>query len=124
MDESQCLLITEPPTCPHCGAIARPNILMFGEWVWLRARPAIQGAALKKWRSKVQRPVVIEIGAGTDIPTVRRFSESLVKNHDARLIRINPRESEVSHAGDVALASSALNGLIKIMAILGRVSKT
>ena len=24
------------PPCPHCGALARPNILMFGDFGWFR----------------------------------------------------------------------------------------
>jgi hypothetical protein len=51
--------------------------------------------------------VVIEIGAGTAIPTVRRFGEA----QDCPLIRINARERQVRPSGDVGLAMGGLEGL-------------
>jgi hypothetical protein len=37
--------------------------------------------------------VVVEIGAGTAIPSVRRFGERLVRERQCHLIRINVREA-------------------------------
>ncbi len=34
VDEVRCRLLNEPPRCPLCGGLARPNILMFGDWDW------------------------------------------------------------------------------------------
>ena len=51
--------------------------------------------------------MVIELGAGTAIPTVRWFGETL----GVPLIRINPTEAEVSSAIGVSLQSGALAGL-------------
>ena len=34
VDEEYCQLTNEFPTCPHCGGMARPNILMFSDWHW------------------------------------------------------------------------------------------
>ena len=34
------------PTCIHCGATARPNILMFGDWSWIADRTSCAGAAV------------------------------------------------------------------------------
>lgn len=44
---------------------------------------------LAAWISSVSKPVVVELGAGKALPTVRRFSE---RNARQRFIRINPRE--------------------------------
>ncbi|HHO52365.1 MAG TPA: NAD-dependent protein deacetylase, partial [Deltaproteobacteria bacterium] len=83
------------PRCPRCGGIARPNILMFGDWGYLGTRSDVQAtryASLR--RSASDRPaVVIELGAGSAVPTVRHHSERLV-GLGATLIRINPREPE------------------------------
>jgi hypothetical protein len=35
IDESRCRLRNGPPTCPNCGGVARPNILMFNDWDWI-----------------------------------------------------------------------------------------
>ena len=32
VDASACRLLNAPPRCPVCGGMARPNILMFGDW--------------------------------------------------------------------------------------------
>ncbi len=107
IDEDKCILSSDLPACPHCGEIARPNILMFGDWAWLDHRTEIQRAALIAWRKKVTRPVVIEIGAGIDIPTVRRFGEGF----NAPLIRINPQADEVPTKNVISLRMGALAAL-------------
>lgn len=65
-------------------------------------------------RPSVRRPVVIEIGAGNAIPTVRHFSNRVIRQHNGRLIRINLRESRVERGVDVGLACTALETLAAI----------
>lgn len=77
------------PRCPQCGALARPNIMMFGDWEWVDVPYEEQGQRLTTWISSVSKPVVVEVGAEKALPTVRRFSERSARQ---RLIRINPRE--------------------------------
>ncbi len=114
VDEAECLLVSEFPICPHCGGLARPNILMFGDWNWLSFRERIQHSRMQSWLSGVERPVVIELGAGRQIPTVRMLGESL----DAPLIRINRHEAQVGLSRNVSLPLGALHGLQRIAAIL------
>lgn len=90
VDDDACRLRNAPPHCPRCGALARPNILMFGDWGWIERRTLQQEQRLQAWLSGVDRLVCVEIGAGSQIPTVRHFSETC----GARLIRINPQEPE------------------------------
>lgn len=111
VDESTCRLRNAPPRCPHCGGLARPNILMFNDWDWLEARTAAQHAHQQRWLQGVRRPVVIELGAGTAIPSVRHFSHRILHAHGGRLIRINPRECEVPTRSDVGLRLGAAQGL-------------
>ncbi|WP_066124314.1 Sir2 family NAD-dependent protein deacetylase [Bordetella ansorpii] len=33
VDLDHCLLRGLPPSCPHCGGLARPSILMFDAWI-------------------------------------------------------------------------------------------
>jgi|GEM_PF-191567 len=90
------------PRCPACGGLARPNVLMFGDSGWDDTRSAAQEARLDTWlqvlRTRGARPVVVECGAGTAIPTVRAFSERVARALGGTLMRINPRESAVPRA--------------------------
>lgn len=103
------------PRCPRCAAIARPNILMFGDWDWEPSRSTDQNRRYMNWRQKVQgkRLVAIELGAGLEIPTVRAECEF----QKFKLIRINPRESETGNSG-ISLPIGALDALEKIEALL------
>lgn len=118
VDEADCRLLNEAPRCPRCGALARPNILMFGDGAWLDARSAQQRLQLERRLREAERVVVVELGAGTAVPSVRHFSETLALQKDAQLVRINPREFRVP-TGQVALACGALEGLSRLGALLG-----
>lgn len=115
IDPESCRIINTPPHCPHCGSLARPNILMFGDWGWIDSRQAAQMAALSAWLSRVEHPVVVEIGAGTAIPTVRRFSEGV----QGPLIRINRQEWQVRRPGDLGLPLGGLEALRSLAKGLG-----
>ncbi|AXA89814.1 NAD-dependent deacetylase [Massilia sp. YMA4] len=91
VDTDACRLLNAAPTCPHCGGLARPNILMFGDWGWVEERSARQAARLQAWLARVRRPLVIELGAGTAVPSVRYFSQQVVQA-GGQLVRLNPRE--------------------------------
>ena len=102
-------------SCPRCRAIARPNILMFGDSRWLAAHSEAQYERFAAWRARVRRPAVIELGAGTHIPSVRRLCET----QGVPLVRINPREPAVTAGKGVGIAAGALEALRRIHAILG-----
>lgn len=108
------------PLCPRCNAVARPNILMFGDWAWQSQRSDAQSELLQSWLQKIDttKLTIIELGAGKHIPTVRRFSEDL-QSHGATLIRINPRDSDGPN-GTISIASGALQGLRQIADAMGR----
>lgn len=97
---------TNHPKCPYCGAEARPAILMFGDMSWQDVTP--QQKQWSNWRKAVKahveevteagktiRAVVLEIGAGGNVTTVRNQSEEqlrqlLMAGADAHLVRVNP----------------------------------
>ena len=114
VDVENCLLLNAVPTCPHCGGMARPNIMMFSDWDWMGYRQDAQDRRMEHWLSGANRPVVVEIGAGTAIPSVRHFSHHIIHNFGGRLVRINPREFTVPTRLDVGLASGSLNALVEI----------
>jgi NAD-dependent SIR2 family protein deacetylase len=105
------------PRCPRCGAMARPNILMFGDWRWEPSRTAAQERRLEAWLAShaSETLVAVELGAGTAIPTVRSFCEATARG---RLIRINPREPQTRRGG-VELPLGALAALTQIDHALG-----
>ncbi len=118
VDAGQCLLVNEPPLCPRCGGLARPNILMFGDAGWVEHRQAAQTARLARWLAEARRPVVVELGAGTAVPSVRHFSHQVILRHGGRLVRINPREPAVPGSLDVGLAGGAAAVLAAIDGLL------
>ena len=105
------------PRCPHCGGLARPNILMFGDWNWLGRRSQRQTQRLNDWMDNLlrngHRLAVIELGAGTAVPTVRYESERRAGQAGGILIRINPRDTYVPH-GHISLPLGALEGIRRI----------
>lgn len=107
------------PTCPRCGCLARPNVLMFGDWSWVPGRTSEQEGRLGSWLEGVtgSRLVVVELGAGTGVPTVRLTSERLVARLGATLIRVNPREPQVPR-GQISLACGAQAALEAVDAAL------
>ena len=99
------------PRCPRCGEVARPNVLMFGDWHWVADRTNAQEQRLQDWlNGDLGRLVILEMGAGTAVPTVRHTSETVARAVDATLIRINPRESHVP-PGHIGFATGALEAL-------------
>lgn len=107
------------PACPSCGAVARPNVLMFGDWLWVPHRTAAQEERMRRWVEGLSGgTVVVEVGAGTAVPTVRLTSEHLARRTGGHLVRINPREAQAPPgASSIALggleALQALDGLLR-----------
>jgi NAD-dependent SIR2 family protein deacetylase len=107
------------PACPHCGGVARPNILMFGDWSWLADRTRGQEMRFDSFCAQHDRDplAVIEMGAGTAIPTIRSTSERLGRAPKTTVIRINPREPHIG-GRHISLPCGALEGLEGIEQVL------
>ena len=122
---------TGRPSCPACGGPARPAVLLFGaDDAALYEEPA-QLDAWDAWRrstldalaaDRSKRLVIVEIGAGTAVPSVRNASEDLL--HEAggarqcTLLRINPTPvtGDMSTAGVLALKATAEHAVEQIAA--------
>jgi len=117
VDEDKFLAREPLPKCHRCPALARPNILMFGDWSWLHHRTDEQQARLAAWLKGLTKfsakLAVIELGAGSAIPTVRHTSEQMAQRLGGRLIRLNPREPEVPR-GQIGLPFGAAEGIQQI----------
>ena len=115
---------------------------MFGDWGWVSTRTDAQHDRMRQWLAGLQegghpgggldgdadadgaRPgrlkvVVVEAGAGSSVPTVRRTSEQLAHAVGGTLVRINPTEPEVPRGIDgVGLPLGSLDALTRIDAAL------
>ena len=108
VDNDSCQLVSELPICPVCGLVARPNVLMFDDMSWVSRRSERQRDRLRTWLRSTSHPIVIELGAGTAIATVRDFAE----RQRGPLIRINLRDAYLkSSSQNVSLQMGALQAL-------------
>lgn len=115
VDEGSMRAAEPLPACRNCGGLARPNVLMFGDSGWVCTRTEDGMDELADWRRALGELnlVVVELGAGTDVATVRRHAERASAGNGA-LIRINPEAAEVPDPRGVALrmgAAEALDGI-------------
>jgi NAD-dependent SIR2 family protein deacetylase len=103
---------TPLPECPGCGAVARPNILMFGDFDWCSTRTDAQLGRMREWLGALDgaKLTVIEFGAGRAIPTVRMMCEDIARACNGTLIRVNTREAEVP-TGHISLPMGALEAI-------------
>lgn len=115
VDAEACRLLNSPPLCPQCQSLSRPNVLMFNDWNWLPQRSESQSRTESKWLESIAdsqaRVVVVEMGAGTAIPSVRHFSHRIIHEFGGRIIRINPGESKVPSSTDIGIATGSLQAL-------------
>lgn len=122
VDETRFLATDPLPHCIHCHRLARPNILMFGDEAWVAGPSHEQSQRCQSWLALFQNEktklVIIELGAGQAVATVRTFSESLARMPRASLIRINPRDSGINAKNHLALPTGALEGLHRIADLL------
>ena len=80
------------PKCPNCQELVRPNIYIFKDRTFVSTRLRQQK---KRWEEFLdtqqnQKILVLEIGAGPTIKTIRNISRLLKKNYQAKIVRINP----------------------------------
>ncbi len=112
VDEENCR--AEEPLPRRNNRLLRPNILMFGDDGWISSRTRQQGSRLNNWLDEIElsATVIVEMGAGTAVPTVRYFGEQL-QSLGARLIRINPKVPQ-GPPGTISISEGAKNALLAI----------
>lgn len=99
-DENTHRVLGELPKCPHCQALARPSVQMFGaDKSFSRQLRNQQAAKFDKWLAGLAarpdacslRIVCLELGCGLTVPTVRKELEGVLRRFpSARYIRVNP----------------------------------
>ena len=70
---------------------------MFGDFSWIDARTEAQEQQFHHFLAKYAGPelLVLELGAGTAVPTIRHLSTRLGQTYGAIVVRINPREAHI-----------------------------
>lgn len=110
------------PKCPRCGELLRPNILMFGDPMWEYSRAEEQEERLVEWTQdmfdRYAAIVIVEVGAGTHIPSVRARSSSLSNRLAAPLVRINTRDPQ-GLPGTLSLPLKAKEALVELEILAG-----
>lgn len=88
---------------------------MFNDYFWISHRTDAQYRRFETWKHSLSPStplVVVEIGAGLAVPTVRYLSEDTSRIHkNCSLIRINPRDGDVPRSKDVSIGLGALEAL-------------
>lgn len=87
------------PRCPFCGAVARPNVYMFGDseksYVWEAGEGTARNFAAWIEKQKDARLLILEIGCGLGAPGLRHRAERYLATYSASsLIRINLAAAE------------------------------
>jgi hypothetical protein len=85
---------------------------MFGDYSWISDRTQRQEDHFEAFlETHRDQPIaVVEIGAGTMVPTIRFLSERLGRRTGIKVIRINPREPHID-APHISLNCGGLEGL-------------
>jgi len=123
------MLHSEIPKCKHCGNNARPWVLMFADCAWNGYRSGENDTRYSVWsdlaaalaNEEKLRVVILEVGAGTNVPSVRMESEGFLSMIDeglCTLIRVNPdfpnSNSEKVSRNMISIKSKGLVALSKI----------
>lgn len=114
-NDATCTLVSPLPRCPTCDRVSRPNILMFDDWNWEGSRTLAQQSRFQTWMDarglSAHKVVTVELGAGTNIATIRWQGDHL----PYELIRINPRESLLErNKSGVSIDLGALEALERL----------
>ncbi len=93
------------PMCPYCKGPSRFNVCLVADNHFNKIRfdhqTAHWEAFLTEKLSKTLKIVVVEVGAGTNIPTIRRLSAALTRRFGATLVRINLDDPELDRSVDI-----------------------
>lgn len=114
--EQESMKATHIPKCKFCQGIARPNILMFSDEGFLQTRRNGQDNAYYEFVKSInsRKLLIIEIGVGTAVPTIRKTNEFLARKYaQTTIIRINPSDYKIDPP-HISLPLPGLEALEKI----------
>jgi NAD-dependent deacetylase len=92
-----------PARCPHCGALARPDVVWFGEALPEAARDAA-------WLAAERCRLMLVIGTSALVQPAASLP-LLAQQNGAFVVEINPQPTPLSHLVDVAIRAPAAEAL-------------
>jgi len=121
---------TNHPSCIYCGERSRPNVLMFEDTKWICDSVVLE--TYMTWETvvwnlleantsvnqKLIKMVILEIGAGDRVRTVRKESEKYLtkwRDKDVTLIRINPEFPLSDHPDNAHKIISIMSGALEAL---------
>ena len=111
-------------TCKRCGHYLRPNILMFEDFNWNSMKATIAASFYENYCYDIEsyNVAIIEIGAGKDLPTIRKMAANKAKSFNTKVIRINPQINilEESDKNVLCVQSNAKKGIEYILSLLSK----
>lgn len=115
VDEKRCIAQSPLPKCPYCRNLARPNIVLFDDYGWNPSSYAKQERQFATWvalqRKTKNKVLVLELGAGHSVMTVRLIGEGL----GYPIVRVNPGEEPYLPSSTVThVRMGALSFLTKL----------
>jgi NAD-dependent deacetylase len=95
-------------TCPDCGALMRPSIVLFGEMLperaWMRAHMAVVGA-----------DALLVVGTSAEVYPAAGLI-ALARDHGAKVVVVNTQPSAASHLAAVEVIGQAGEVLPELLA--------
>ena len=124
IDDTTLHIVNEIPM--KNGKLLRPNILMFSDFEWDSSRTDEQYQRVNTYIKTYfdhdpASTVIVEMGAGTAIPSIRSFGERRQRGGET-LIRINPRES-YGPKGTISIPMGAKMALEAINAMIAEIQE-
>lgn len=104
------LLAEDLPKCPKCGKMSRPNVYMFRDHTYVPTRSKWQKSNLERTLEANSKVLVLEIGSGPHVQTIRALTRRIAREKKGRIIRINPDYPDVK-APHMSIAQGALSAL-------------
>jgi NAD-dependent SIR2 family protein deacetylase len=120
IDTNTMRVVGDLPSCPNCGSMIRPNIMMFNDWSFNDGTPIEQFGRFQKWINTLpnEKLAILEIGVGTKIPVVRIQCEMLSSFLNVPVIRINLNECNMTQ-NSIGLKMKAIDALVQLDRIIG-----
>ena len=87
------------PSCPDCGGMGRPNVLLLGDWGWDLSRATAQEDRLRAWLEGRSGLVVLDCGETPQLPELRFYVDRIVRETGAPLVRIRKDAVDVPEGG-------------------------
>ena len=96
-----------PPLCPTCGAVLRPDVVLFGEMLPMQKVARLRGELMAGFDA------VLSVGTSSLFPYIAE-PVFLARQRGALTVEINPAETEVSGAVELKVAARASEALAEL----------